>query len=481
MRELKAYVAQQFVGTLREDNNLWVFEYDPAWSAHPHGFDLSPALARSVAEHRDGGSVRPVQWYFDNLLPEEDLRRIVAKDAGIKDSEDAFALLEYLGAESAGSLTLLPPGVDLPEQRALRPLSFDELNRRIEDLPRASLQKEAPKRMSVAGAQHKLLVVLKEDGKRASLYEPVGAVASTHLLKPDHPRHDAYPASTFLEWLTMNLARAANLTVPRVTLLNVPRPVYLIERFDRLTDASSLQPETGDTPPSTRRLHAIDACQLLNKSRLFKHAGGSVEALREVCEQMGDTLTAPLRLFRWLVFNLLVANDDCHLKNLSFLVGPDGISLAPHYDLLATGVYYSRALAGNDGRWPDVELAVRLSSEVRTFQAVTPEAVMTAAATLGVPEPVALRAVRDVCNRVFRAFDRLYAQHYPEEPGLLSKSTLPAAHSGLEAVDESPDEDEQDKAPALGVRNEAQLALERRILRILRYIILPEMRARLPS
>ena len=70
MRELKTYVDHQFVGTLREDNNLWVFEYDPAWSAHPQGFDLSPALPRDVAEHRDGGSVRPVQWYFDNLLPE---------------------------------------------------------------------------------------------------------------------------------------------------------------------------------------------------------------------------------------------------------------------------------------------------------------------------------------------------------------------------------------------------------------------------
>jgi serine/threonine-protein kinase HipA len=315
----------------------------------------------------------------------------------------------------------------------------------------------------------------------AGCYEPVGAAASTHLLKPDHPRQDTYPASTFLEWLTMSLAQAANLPIPRVTLLNVPRPVYLIERFDRLTGADSLLPETGDTPPSTRRLHAIDACQLLNKSRLFKHSGASVEALREVCEQLGDTLTAPLRLFRWLVFNLLVANDDCHLKNLSFLVGPDGISLAPHYDLLATGVYHSRALAGNDGRWPDVELAVRLSPEVRTFQAVTPEAVLTAAAALGVPAPVALRAVRDVCNRVFKAFDRIYAEHYPGEPGLLSKSTPPVARSEVEALDDRQDEGEQDEALAPGVRNEAPLALERRILRVLRYIILPEMRARLPS
>jgi len=483
VRELKTYVDHQFVGTLREDNNLWVFEYDPAWSAHPQSFDLSPALPRDVAEHRDGGSVRPVQWYFDNLLPEEDLRRIVAKDANIKDSEDAFALLEYLGAESAGSLTLLPPGVALPEQRALRPLSFDELTKRIEDLPRDSLQKEAPKRMSIAGAQHKLLVVLKEQDKQADLYEPVGAVASTHILKPDHPHQETYPASTFLEWLTMRLARAATLSIPRVTLLNVPRPVYLIERFDRVTDAAALRPESGDAPPSTRRLHAIDACQLLNKSRLFKHSGATVEALREVCEQMGDTLTAPLRLFRWLVFNLLVANDDCHLKNLSFLVGPEGISLAPHYDLLATGVYHSRAIAGSDGRWPDVEMAVRLSPEIRNFKDVTPDAVMAAAATLGVPDPVATRAVRDICNRVFRAFDRIYAEHYPAEPGLLSKSASLVAVSDAEltTLEDSHDEGEQDEGPTLGVRTEAQLGLERRILRILRYVILPQMRARLPN
>jgi serine/threonine-protein kinase HipA len=492
VRELKTYVDHQFVGTLREDNNLWVFEYDPAWSAHPQGFDLSPALPRDVAEHRDGGSVRPVQWYFDNLLPEEDLRRIVAKDAGIKSAEDAFALLEYLGAESAGSLTLLLPGVALPEQQALRPLSFEELNKRIEDLPRDSLQKEAPKRMSIAGAQHKLLVVFKEEGeKRADLYEPVGAVASTHILKPDHPRQETYPASTFLEWLTMQLARAANLSIPRVTLLNVPRPVYLIERFDRVTDAGAMKPETGDTPPATRRLHAIDACQLLNKSRIFKHSGASVEALREVCEQMGDTLTAPLRLFRWLVFNLLVANDDCHLKNLSFLVGPEGISLAPHYDLLATAVYHTRAIAGAEGRWPDVEMAVRLSDEIRNFKDVTPEAVMAAAATLGVPDSVALRAVRGVCNHVFGAFDRVYAEHYPDEPRLLGKGAPAVADANAgadadaaaeqEALGDGQEGGAQDDVLTLGIRTEAQLALERRILRILRYLILPQMRARLPK
>jgi serine/threonine-protein kinase HipA len=38
-----------------------------------------------------------VQWYFDNPLPEEGLRIAAAKEACIKDHQDAFALLTWLG------------------------------------------------------------------------------------------------------------------------------------------------------------------------------------------------------------------------------------------------------------------------------------------------------------------------------------------------------------------------------------------------
>lgn len=57
-----------------------------------------------------------MQWYFDNLLPEEQLRSILAKEAQI-DEADAFGLLGYFGAESAGSLSLAAPE-RLPHQWA---------------------------------------------------------------------------------------------------------------------------------------------------------------------------------------------------------------------------------------------------------------------------------------------------------------------------------------------------------------------------
>lgn len=57
------------------------------------------------------------------------------------------------------------------------------------------------KRMSVAGAQHKLPVVYRDD----ELYEPVGREPSTHILKPDH-QSDDYPASVINEYAMQRLA-----------------------------------------------------------------------------------------------------------------------------------------------------------------------------------------------------------------------------------------------------------------------------------
>lgn len=467
-RRLDIFINQVQLGTLYEDNDLWALVYRPQWVDQPDSFDLSPALPRSQLLHRDGATLRPVQWYFDNLLPEEKLRELIAADALLRNPGDAFALLEYLGAESAGSLTLLPPG-EMPQTRPeLERLPYDALSQRILRLPRTTLTRDAPKRMSLAGAQHKMLAVLKG----ADVYEPVGSMPSTHILKPDHPDSDTYPASAYLEWLTMRLACAAKLPTPPVGLLHVPQPVYAIERFDRQFDHQDLATETAATPPAVQPVHVIDACQLLNKPRVFKYGAG-VHELRELSQACEDKLTTPVRLFRWLVFNLLVANDDCHLKNLSFMVTPGRVDLAPHYDLLATGVYHTRAFADERGRWPAVPLALRLSPEVARFDQVTPEAVLASATTLGVPKPLALRIVREVVTQVLAAFDAVYAEYDPQQQGLTAQ--LKARNfevPALVAPDETAAPGRDNAAAQVCAPERAQLM---KLLRVLRHIVLPEM------
>ena len=480
-RRLNIFVNQNLLGTLHEDKDLWALAYDPTWVDREGSFDLSPALPRSQLLHRDGATSRPVQWYFDNLLPEEKLRELIAGDARLQDKDDAFALLAYLGAESAGSLTLLPPGQTPDEHATLKPLSYEALSRRIAGLPKTTLTKEAPKRMSLAGAQHKLLVVLKGQ----DLYEPVGSTPSTHILKPDHPDSASYPASSYLEWLTMRLAKAARLNVPPVHLLRVPQPVYAIERFDRRLTAHDMRADTGVVPAAVERLHVIDACQLLNKSRVFKHSGASVQALREVVLTCGDELTLPVKLFRWLVFNLLVGNDDCHLKNLSFLVTAGRVELSPHYDLLATGVYHTRAFADERATWPAVPLAVRLSEQVRQFDQVTPHEVLHAAEVLGVPASVAVRVINEVVRRTLREFDAVYTSHYPQTQGLLNELTqrglkkqaqmpAPLIDAQADIASEADGGQTQDTSA-----NRLVQAQQLKVLRVLRYMVLSEMAQRL--
>jgi serine/threonine-protein kinase HipA len=387
MRTLNAYLNDQRVGTLSEGNDLWRFEYDPAWANTPGSFDLAPSLSRATLLHQDGATQRPVQWYFDNLLPEEALREALIKDAGLK-GDDAFALLQYLGAESAGSLVLLPPGMDAKPPGQLKPLLDAALSQRIRNLPRQSLSSGAPKQMSVAGAQHKLLVVLR-DGK---LYEPVGSEPSTHILKPDHLSDD-YPSSVINEYAMLQLAAHLGLAAPTVHRMYVPEPVYIIERFDRF------QNDEG----ATQRRHVIDACQLLGKSRNFKNTSASLQTMAACIAQCRNRAIARQRLYRWLIFNMLTGNDDNHLKNISFMVSEEGIEVSPPYDMLCTAVYRTTAFAEERATWPAVDMMIALPG-AQTFGQVTREAMLQAGEALGLNRRISERELDRMTSALPPAF-----------------------------------------------------------------------------
>lgn len=102
-RSLRASINETEIGTLQEVGGLWSFQYAAGWLGHPHRFALSPHLPLAAELIMDGASQRPVQWYFDNLLPEEGQRTLLADDAML-DAADAFGLLAWYGAESAGSV-----------------------------------------------------------------------------------------------------------------------------------------------------------------------------------------------------------------------------------------------------------------------------------------------------------------------------------------------------------------------------------------
>ena len=195
-RQLQVQINGQLIGSLFDQNNVWGFQYAESWLQQPKPFALSPALPLGPEVLLDGATVRPVQWFFDNLLPEERLREVIGKEEGVE-AADAFGLLERLGSESAGALVLQPPGAPDAPQGAVE-LTREALSARIRNLPRASLTHQAPKRMSLAGAQHKMVVV--SDPATGRLMEPLKGSPSTHILKPNSTA-DGFPHSVVMSFL----------------------------------------------------------------------------------------------------------------------------------------------------------------------------------------------------------------------------------------------------------------------------------------
>ncbi len=62
--------------------------------------------------------------------------------------------------------------------------------------------------------------------------------------------------------------------------------------------------------------------------------GASLPMLFELLQQAAKPAMERLTLLRRVVFQVLIGNPDAHAKNLTFMMGPAGLTLAPAYDLV---------------------------------------------------------------------------------------------------------------------------------------------------
>ncbi|MGB0713209.1 MAG: type II toxin-antitoxin system HipA family toxin [Gammaproteobacteria bacterium] len=320
---LDVFLGGDRVGSLWLDpGRRFVFRYEANWLARADAFPLSLALPLRVEAFADD-QARP---FFSNLLPESELRRLIARRLGLSERND-FALLEAVGGECAGAVSLLSADVIPPAESAYRFLDESELNALITDLAqRPMLAGEQGMRLSLAGTQNKLPVVYEEG--RVGL--PMGSAPSSHILKPPIAH---YPDSVWNECFCMRLASQVGLAVPPVMILAASSPLYLVRRYDR-ENLSGV---------GLRRVHQEDFCQALGiaPDQKYEREGGPglracFELLRRVSVQPVVDMKAMLE---WVVFNYLIGNADAHGKNVSLLLTAQGPRLAPFYDLMSTAVY----------------------------------------------------------------------------------------------------------------------------------------------
>jgi serine/threonine-protein kinase HipA len=315
------------VGALQiDEHGDLTFAYGADWLADPQALAISISLPKR-AEPFNRRETRP---FFAGLLPEEGQRDAVARALGVSKAND-FRLLERLGGDVAGALTLWPEGEAPPVPKgvaATEPLNDESLLTILDTLPtRPFLAGDEGVRLSLAGAQQKLPVVMING--RIAL--PAPGQPSTHILKPPIP---TLPTTTENEALAMRLAAAIGLpTAPIDPRRTGDRPYLLVERYDRTVLADG----------AIRRLHQEDFCQALGIAPEKKYAseGGPTFAtcfdlVRRACTQPAPAI---LRLLDAAIFNVAVGNADAHGKNYSLLYLPERIGFAPLYDLLCTAAY----------------------------------------------------------------------------------------------------------------------------------------------
>ncbi len=310
------------VGRLFDERPLR-FVYDDAWLQWPSAYPIAP----DIPLHDGAQADTAVHAFFENLLPEGPIRRFLQVS---RHATTVFGLLRSVGGDNASGLTILPLG-ERPAPAHYRATTWGDIASRLNnaDVPALVAENAEGARISLAGAQDKLLVMVMPDGSPAM---PEGAAPSSHILKPDIRGFDTVWASALNETLVMQLAARLGLGVAEATFQPDTR-ACLIKRYDRESDGQG----------GLRRLHQLDLCQLAGKSSDVKYEADGGPSLAQCCALLrgiGVNGTDVKRFLQWVFFNLCVGNNDSHAKNLSVLQLPDGrYRLAPFYDLMCTAMY----------------------------------------------------------------------------------------------------------------------------------------------
>jgi serine/threonine-protein kinase HipA len=322
---LDVYFHEVKAGTLSQNEaGVLSYAYNSAYlgGREPRAISFSMPLREAAYDDR---VVRP---FFSGLLPDGGARQRLAGALGIS-AGNAFRLLEVIGGECAGALSLYPAGdtplTDDDGVELLTAARLEEILAKLRERP--LLGGEEGVRLSLAGAQDKLAVCV--DGNQIGLAK--GGRPTTHILKPSIQALDGAVEN---ELFCLRLAGALGLPAPAVEIrISGAIPFLLVERYDRTQNVDGM----------ITRLHQEDFCQALSVPPELKYeeegGPGTEKSLDLVRRATARPAANQLNLIRMLIFHYLVGNADAHGKNYALLYRGRTPDLAPLYDVVCTAAY----------------------------------------------------------------------------------------------------------------------------------------------
>lgn len=297
------------------------FEYAPQWLANPARFALEPALALGGGpQHTQHGRAlfgafgdsAPDRW-GRKLIQRDERHRANAEGRAIRSLSEADYLLGVADVARQGAMRfkLTEDAPFLADGRAIPPLI--QLGELLHAAMRVAADEDDDSDLRLVLAPGSSLGGARA---KASVIDQAGQLSIAKFPQADDP----FPVMQW-EAVALDLAHRAGIDVPTWRLERIAdRTALLLHRFDR----------QGDT-----RVPFLSAMSMIGAADNEEHSYLEiVDAIRAYGAQPERDCA---QLWRRIVFNIMIANTDDHLRNHGFLyAGKGGWCLSPAYDLNPT-------------------------------------------------------------------------------------------------------------------------------------------------
>jgi serine/threonine-protein kinase HipA len=360
-----------------------IFRYTKAWTESPSGRALSLSLPITADRELRGPAV---DYYFDNLLPDNPNIRARIRDRFSLRSTEAFDLLEAIGRDCVGAVQLLPPGREPIRWNQVegQPLSTGDMERALRAVsspPPLGHEVDGADdnfRISIAGAQEKTAFL----SMGGAWYRTRNSTPTTHILKLPlgiiGNFRGNFSHSVENEWLCAQFVRAFGLPVADTHMARFgEQKALVVKRFDRRwigADEATVSAD-GFVPAHgvwIARLPQEDFCQATGRpptQRYESDGGPSVDAILDIlARSQNPEIDRANFVLAQLAFWLLAAIDG-HGKNFSIQQQPgDAFVLAPLYDVLSAWPVIGPG--ANQLPLQDAKLAMAISGQNRHYKIV---------------------------------------------------------------------------------------------------------------
>lgn len=149
-----------------------------------------------------------------------------------------------------------------------------------------------------------------------------------------------------VEYRYSQLAKKCGIEMPETKLFE--GKYFGVQRYDRTTDG---------------KIHTISAAGLLNAN--YREPALDYESLLNACLQLTKNMEEVNKLFRIMIFNVAIKNQDDHANNFSFQLVNNEWKLAPAYDLLPSNGFNGQHTTSVNGNGkPTVNDMLTVASNV---------------------------------------------------------------------------------------------------------------------